>query len=91
MGLSSVASIALQGLREQAKNLESTAGNVANADSGEYALHGDYVSASQPGENTDLATEMLDLTESEAAYRANAAAFETGADLWGILGVVTRD
>ena len=91
MGLSSVAAIALQGLREQANNLESTAGNIANADSGEYAPHGDYASASPSDGGVDLATEMLSLTESEVSYRANAAAFETGADLWGILGVVTRD
>jgi flagellar basal body rod protein FlgC len=39
----------------------------------------------------DLATEMLDLTEGEVAYRANATVFEAGADLWEILGVVSRD
>ena len=91
MGLSSVASIALQSLREQAQNLESTAGNIANAESGVYRPQDDYASASEPGDGNDLATEMLNLSEEEVAYRANAEVFEAGADLWQILGVVTRD
>lgn len=91
MSLSSVASIALQSLREQANNLESTANTVANADSGAYQPQGDYASEAAPAEGVDLADEMLDLTEGEAAYRANATVFEAGADLWQILGVVTRD
>jgi flagellar basal-body rod protein FlgC len=81
MGLSSIAAIALQGLREQAENLEATAGDIANADSGEYT---------SPGIDPSEA-ETLDLTESELNYRANAAVFEAGADLWDILGMVTRD
>jgi flagellar basal body rod protein FlgC len=91
MGLSSVASIALQSLREQAQNLESTASNIANAESGVYQAHDGHASVSHPGENADLATEMLNLSEEEATYRANAEVFEAGADLWQILGVVTRD
>ena len=91
MALSSVASIALQSLREQAKNLESTASNIADAASGEYTPQGDFASASRSDGGSDLATEMLNLTEGEQAYRANAAVFEAGADLWDILGVVTRD
>jgi len=91
MGLSSVASIALQSLREQAQNLESTANNIANADSGAYRQQGEYTPASQQDEGGDIATEILNLTEEEAAYRANASVFEAGADLWEILGVVTRE
>jgi flagellar basal-body rod protein FlgC len=87
MGLSSVATIALQSLREQAKNLEATAANIANTESGEYRPQGDY----EPGEGSDPASDMLSLNEGETAYRANAAVFEAGADLWDILGVVTRD
>lgn len=91
MGLSSVASIALQSLREQANNLESTANTIANADSGAYRPQGDYEPAAPPAEAVDLATEMQNLTEGELAYRANATVFEAGADLWEILGLVTRD
>ena len=91
MGLSSVASIALQNLREQANNLESTANAIAHADSGAYQPQGGYASATPPVDGVDLANEMLNLTEGEAAYRANATVFEAGADLWEILGVVTRD
>lgn len=91
MGLSSVASMALQSLREQAQNLESTASNIANADAGEYMPQGDHASGAGSGEDVDIAAELLNLTEGEAAYRANAAVFEAGADLWDILGVMTRD
>lgn len=91
MGLSSVASIALQGLREQAKNLEATASNIVNTDSGEYGPLGGDPSVPAASESGDLAGEMLSLTEGELAYRANATVFEAGADLWDILGVVTRD
>lgn len=91
MGLSSVAAIALQGLREQAKNLEATAGNIAHADSGEYTPQGVEPSAVSTGSDVDLATEMLNLTEGELSYRANAAALEAGADLWDMLGIVSRD
>jgi flagellar basal body rod protein FlgC len=91
MGLSSVAAIALQGLREQAKNLEATAGNIANVDSGEYQPQAGNPILPQGGEGVDLAAEMLGLNEGELAYRANAAVFEAGADLWDILGLMTRD
>lgn len=91
MGLSSVAAIALSSLKEQANSLAATAHNIANSDSAEYQPFGDDMSALEPGSGVDLATEMLDLTEGEYAYKASAAAFETGADLWAILSVVTRD
>ena len=84
MALSSVATIALQGLRERAQNLESTANDIANAEPDTPSQQGEY-------EGADMATGMLGLSEEEAAYRANAAVFEAGADLWQILGVVTRD
>ena len=91
LGLSSVAAMALQGLREQAKNLEAAAGNIAEAESGEYTAQGAEAPAGPSGENADLANEMLNLTEDELSYRANAAVFEAGADLWELLGVVSRD
>lgn len=83
MALSSIAAIALQGLREQAKNLETTAGNIADADRAEYRLQEAAPSAGD--------SDLIQLDEDELAYRANAAVFEAGADLWDILGVVTRD
>lgn len=41
--------------------------------------------------NVDLASEMLSLVESEIGFKANAAAFETGADLWDVLLSIKRD
>ena len=41
--------------------------------------------------NVDLTTEALNVMESELAYKANAAVFETGADMWDLLASVKRD
>jgi len=39
----------------------------------------------------DLATDMMDIVSAEIGFRANAAVFETGADLWEILATIKRD
>lgn len=41
--------------------------------------------------NVDMASEMLDLVSTATAFKANAAVFETGAELWDILKLVVRD
>ncbi|UJW73910.1 flagellar basal body protein [Rhizobium sp. SL42] len=43
------------------------------------------------GTHVDLATEMLTLVETEISFKANASAFETGADLWDVLLSIKRD
>ena len=39
----------------------------------------------------DLASEMLSLVEAENSFKANAAVWETGADLWDVLMAIKRD
>lgn len=41
--------------------------------------------------NVDLASEMLSLVEAEIGFKANAAAWETGADIWDVLLSIRRD
>ena len=41
--------------------------------------------------NVDMASEMLDALTSAQGYSANAAAFETGADMWDVLMSIKRD
>lgn len=41
--------------------------------------------------NVDLAGEMLNLAETEIAFKANAAVWETGADIWDVLLSIKRD
>jgi len=89
MGLSSVASIAFSAMQTQSNTLSATADNIANATTPGYEVQGDQ--SRQVAEGVDLATQMIELTEGELAYRASAAAFESGADLWDILNVVTRN
>ena len=86
MGLSSVAAIAFNAMQAQSNNLSATADNIANADTDGYVPQGDATQSP-----VDLASEMTDMSQEEMSYRANAAAFETGADLWDLLNVVSRD
>lgn len=39
----------------------------------------------------DPATDMMDIVSAEIGFRANAAVFETGADLWEVLATIKRD
>lgn len=41
--------------------------------------------------NVDLAQEMLSLVEAETAFAANAAVWETGAEIWDVLLSIKRD
>jgi flagellar basal body rod protein FlgC len=92
---------ALSGIHAQAARLAAIANNVANAESEEYQPlstqfqttdSGVYAAVSAAaGANADLAGEMQALSEAELAYKANAAAFDAGADLWQLLSVVQRD
>lgn len=41
--------------------------------------------------NVDMASEMLDAFTSAQGFAANAAAFETGADMWDVLMSMKRD
>ena len=43
------------------------------------------------GSNVDLAAEMLSLIQGEIGFKANAAAWETGAELWDVLKTIVRD
>ena len=87
MGLSSAAAIAFSAMQAQSKNLSETAEKIALADAPAPNWQSDSTSVN----DADLAMQMVELTQEEHAYRASAAAFETGADLWDILNVVTRD
>jgi flagellar basal-body rod protein FlgC len=39
----------------------------------------------------DSGQDMLDVVFAETGFRANAAVFETGADLWEVLATIKRD
>jgi flagellar hook protein FlgE len=102
MSITSITGIALSGMNAQTSRLSAVANNVANADTPDYRRQTVSLTStsdpagvgatvtSGPGD-VDLATEMLELTEAELGYRANAAVFETGADLWDVLAVIKRD
>lgn len=41
--------------------------------------------------NVDLGSELIDMKAAEIGYKANAAVFETGADLWDVLMSIKKD
>jgi flagellar hook protein FlgE len=102
MSIASITGIALSGMNAQTSRLAAAANNIANADTPDYRRQmvsltsisdhaGVETTVTSGPEDVDLATEMLELAEAELGYRANAAVFEAGADLWDVLAIIKRD
>ncbi|WP_416796822.1 flagellar basal body rod protein [Ciceribacter azotifigens] len=80
MGISAIMSIAVSGMQANTGSLAASARNVAN------------VATSLPDtSDVDLGQEMLDTIQAEIGFKANAAVFETGADMWDVLMSIKRD
>ena len=75
MQIAGIMNTALRGMATETVRIGAAAQNIAGASS----------SASDP------AASMLDLISAEIGFRANAAVFETGADLWDVLATIKRD
>ncbi len=107
MSISAVMSTALSGMMAQERRATATAQNVANAQTPNYDRLETTFENTDPGvkanvapsgnpdpngfSNVNLTEEAMDLMQSELAYKANAAVFETGADMWELLASVNRD
>ncbi|WP_165219733.1 flagellar basal body protein [Affinirhizobium pseudoryzae] len=103
MTINAVTTTALSGMQAQMTRLSATANNVANVDttgysrlsaqfstdpSGGVAAH---VSEVDPAQGADPGGDMLALTEASIGFSANAAVFETGADIWQVLATIKRE
>ena len=77
MTISAAMSISVAGMQTQSQRLDTAANNIANA--------------STPGYDVDPASEMIDVMTAEQGFAANAAVFETGADMWDLLLTIKRD
>ncbi|GGF83822.1 hypothetical protein GCM10010924_08980 [Rhizobium wenxiniae] len=77
MTISAAMSISVAGMQTQSQRLNTAANNIANA--------------STPGYDVDTAGEMIDVMTAEQGFAANAAVFETGADMWDLLLTIKRD
>ena len=75
MQIAGIMNTALQGMATQTARIDTVARNIAGAGA----------------PTADPAMEMLDLVSAEIGFRANAAVFETGADLWDVLATIKRD
>ena len=91
---------ALSGFHAQAVRLSALANSVVNSDNENHQQLDTEFHAGQGGveahvrateNHTDLASDMQELSEAEIAYKANAAAFDAGADLWAVLSLIQRD
>lgn len=81
-----VANLQTSGYSRQVRNFSST------WPSGVQATVTQASPSTVPGtSDVDPTTEIIDMMESEATFDANAAAFETGADLWQVLASIKRD
>ncbi len=80
MSISAIMNIAVSGMQANTRSLSASAQNVAS------------IGTSLPGtSDVDLGQEMLDAVEAEIGFKANAAVWETGADLWDVLASIKRD
>lgn len=77
MTISAAMSISVSGMQTQSQRLNAAAQNIANT--------------STPGYDVDPASEMIDVMTAEQGFAANAAVFETGADMWDLLMTIKRD
>lgn len=97
----------MSGMMAQERSATASAQNVANAQTPGYdkrettfkstggGVEADVSPSGNPdpngGSNVDLSEEAMNLISSEISYKANAAVFETGADMWDLLATVKRD
>ncbi|MCF3641952.1 hypothetical protein LXM94_18450 [Rhizobium sp. TRM95111] len=79
LSLTSVLKTAVEGMRLQSSRLAAVARDVAGP-AGTSAV-----------ENADPLQALTTMLDAETGFKANAAAFETGADLWDVLLSVKRD
>lgn len=94
-------SSALSGMQAQQTRLSVAANNIANASTPGYRAQRTEMSARPDGGvqatvadtdgDVDLGSELLETTEASLSYAANAAVFETGADMWQMLMTIVRD
>ena len=105
MSIDGILSIASQGMRAQERRAATAAGNIANQDSEGYRAMKTTLSTAPGGgvmaqvsqanpnatdNDVDMVTEMTEMMDAETGYKANAAAFETGADMWDALKTILR-
>lgn len=77
MTISAAMNISVAGMQTQTQRLNTAANNIANT--------------STPGYDVDPAREIVDVLTAEQNFAANAAVFETGADMWDMLMTIKRD
>lgn len=101
MSISAITNTAFSGMQASVTRLSASANNVANVATPGYqrlqtqaaslASGGVSTTVVEGGGEVDLADEMVGVMESSIAFKANAAMFETGGDLWDVLMSIKKD
>lgn len=106
MTISSILAISRSGMQAQTRRVEAAANNIANAMTPDYARLDASLSStesggveakllrdadtSRNGSAPDLLSDMTTLLTAENTFKANAAVFETGADMWQMLSTIRK-
>jgi len=77
MTISAAMNVSVAGMQTQSQRLNVAAHDIANTNT--------------PGYDVDPASEMIDVMTAEQGFAANAAVFETGADMWDMLMTIKQD
>ncbi|MFD1744410.1 flagellar basal body protein [Rhizobium helianthi] len=107
MSISSIMAISQSGMQAQTRRVEAAASNIANALTPDYTRLNASLSStanggvearlardadtSGGGSQPDLLSDMTTLMTAESTFKANAAVFETGADMWELLSTIVKD
>jgi flagellar basal-body rod protein FlgC len=83
MSISAAMGISVSGMRNDMRRLNDTAQAVASGGSSSSTTSG-----SAP---VDPASAMIDVINTRQSFAANAAVFETGADMWDMLMSMKKD
>jgi flagellar basal-body rod protein FlgC len=93
-------------MQAQTLRVSTAANNIANAQTPGYSRLSTQLSSGPNGQvsasvtqgtasssdgDVDLTGEMTDLIGASISFKANAAVFETGADMWAMLASIKRD
>lgn len=87
MSISAAMNTAMAGMNFQTGRLSSAADTIAS----QGAPQSQNTPPEPTGSDQDMLDAMTDMMDAETSFKANVAAFETGASMWDALMAINRD
>lgn len=81
MGVSGIMNTALTGMQTQTKRISDAAAGITGIRTDTPATEN----------GTGIEEDLFELASAGTGFRANAAVFETGAEIWDLLATIVRD